>query len=75
MSTPTMRALVLGASGQVGGLLMRQLASAQAFGTGFRPGIYPSVDLADRAAVHAHIDRIRPTHIFVPPGITGVDAC
>ena len=71
-----MRALVLGASGQVGGLLMRRLASrVETFGTGFRPSSYPSIDLADSVAVDAYIHRIQPTHIFVPAGITAVDAC
>lgn len=77
--SPRMRALVLGATGLVGGELMRQLRGmgAETVGT-YRsrpsPGLLP-LDVADARAVAALIARTRPTVVFLTAALTAVDYC
>jgi dTDP-4-dehydrorhamnose reductase len=69
-----MKALVIGASGQVGRRLMNLLPGA--VGTGFTnaQGLM-RLNLADADSVSANIAELRPDVIFVPGGVTAVDWC
>lgn len=68
--------LVIGASGQVGRQLMKQLHGREVLGTGFRnAGGLERLDLADTAAVEAIIRDYRPDGICAPGGVTAVDWC
>ena len=74
-----MRALVIGASGQVGAALLHVLRSRghEAHGTHGQvatPGLTP-LDLSNHAAVVLVIERIRPDWIFCPAGLSFVDYC
>ena len=74
-----MRALVIGASGQVGAALLHVLRvrGHEASGTHGQvamPGLEP-LDLTDHAAVARAIDRARPDCIFCPAGLSFVDYC
>ncbi len=71
------RILVIGASGQVGKCLLRELAGREVVGTGHArvaPGLR-KLDLADGAAVRALIRELRPEGILLPGGVTAVDWC
>jgi dTDP-4-dehydrorhamnose reductase len=74
-----MQALVIGATGQVGKELMRQLTlrGAEAAGT-YRsrpsPGLSP-LDITDTRAVAALVARVQPTVVFLPAALTAVDYC
>ena len=74
-----MKALIIGASGQVGGLLLNQLRAAgwECHGTAFK---HPSsglsaLDIRDAAAVIASVASVKPDVIFLPGALTFVDYC
>jgi CDP-6-deoxy-D-xylo-4-hexulose-3-dehydrase len=73
-------ALVIGATGQIGGALMTALERGgfAAVGTYFsqpRPGLVP-LDISDAAAVAACVGRVRPSVVFVAHNTAGgVDWC
>jgi dTDP-4-dehydrorhamnose reductase len=74
-----MRALVIGASGQVGGALVKALAARAHVVTATRAtapvaGAVP-LDLRDREAVERLIRDATPDWIFCPGGLTHVDRC
>lgn len=74
-----MRALVIGASGQVGAALHGHLAARghSVIGTYHRvprPGLR-LLDLGDVAAVERMIREARPAWVFCPAGLTHVDFC
>jgi dTDP-4-dehydrorhamnose reductase len=74
-----MRALVIGATGQVGGELMRQLPlhGVEATGT-YRsrpsPGLTP-LEVTDVRSVETLVERVRPGVVFLPAALTAVDYC
>lgn len=74
-----MRALVVGASGQVGGALLEVLARRghAVLGTHARVPAPATValDLTDHAAVAALVAEFRPDWIFCAGALTGVDYC
>ncbi|MBI3726357.1 SDR family oxidoreductase [bacterium] len=74
-----MRALVLGASGQIGGHLLAQLLERghAAVGTrrAFAASGLPELDIAREDAVRAAIDDVRPDAVLLPAGFTWVDGC
>lgn len=74
-----MRALVIGASGQVGAALLTSLRARghEARGTydhHAAPGLDP-LDLTDRAAVARAVAAARPDWVFCPAGLSHVDYC
>jgi dTDP-4-dehydrorhamnose reductase len=74
-----MRALVIGASGQVGAALCAVLAERghRVVATHHKapvPGSRP-LDLVDAAAVEAILDEVAPDWVFCPAGLTHVDHC
>ncbi len=74
-----MKALVIGASGLVGGALLRALAAAQhdALGTYQArpaPGLLP-LDIADALASRRVVAEVRPDVIFLTAALTAVDYC
>jgi len=74
-----MRALVIGASGQVGASLLHVLRARghEASGTHAQvavPGLTP-LELTDHLAVARAIDRARPDWVFCPAGLSFVDYC
>src|SRR2546427_4284740 len=74
-----MRALVIGASGQVGASLLAVLRARGHEGHGTHgthpaPGLSP-LDLTDHAAVARLISQTRPEWIFCPAGLSHVDYC
>jgi len=74
-----MRALVIGASGQVGAALVRALAARghAAVGTWAHhayPGLVP-LDFSDAAAVERLIGDARPDWVFCPAALSHVDYC
>lgn len=67
--------LVLGASGLVGGALLRALG-ARGVGTGHRnSGELRPLDVRDAAAVRDLVRALRPSRIYLPASFTNVDAC
>ena len=71
-----MKALVIGASGQVGRQLMKLLAGHDVTGTGFtKASGLMKLDLADTEAVQANVAELHPDVIFCPGGVTAVDWC
>lgn len=74
-----MRALVIGASGQVGAALMGRLTARGAVVTGTHARVAgPStraLDLTDTAATARLIDEVAPDWVFCPAGLTAVDYC
>ncbi len=74
-----MKALVIGASGQVGGQLaaVGKGRGVDVVRTGFRndrPGAL-KLDVSDRAAVRDVLAAVRPDVVFVPAAMTHVDRC
>jgi dTDP-4-dehydrorhamnose reductase len=74
-----MRALVIGASGQVGAALLTALAARGHAATGTyahsaADGL-ASLDVTDTAAVERAIAQARPDWVFCPAGLTHVDRC
>ncbi|MBI5566315.1 MAG: SDR family oxidoreductase [Chloroflexi bacterium] len=74
-----MKALVIGASGQVGGALVQVLAERghTAIGT-YRQHARPdliALDTADSSAVEQLLARLQPDWIFYPAGLSWVDLC
>jgi len=74
-----MRALVIGASGQVGAALLRVLAARghQAVGTWAHhayPGLVP-LDLADGASLVRLLGDLRPDWVLCPAALSHVDYC
>ncbi len=71
------RHLVVGATGQVGGALLRHLGERgiPALGTGFRRAAEISVDLGDPAALHALLESVRPDVVLLTAAFTHVDGC
>ena len=74
-----MRALVIGASGQVGGALMRALEArghlaAGTYGEHAAEGL-TRLDLTDRASVERAVASVRPDWVLCPAGLTHVDRC
>lgn len=74
-----MRALIIGASGQVGGALLQAL-HARGHETVATYGRHPidgasALDITDEAAVGQVIANARPDWIFCPAGLTHVDYC
>lgn len=68
--------LVVGASGQVGRALLKELAGREVVGTGHtRADGLTRLDLADAAAVKRLILDLKPSGILVPGGVTAVDWC
>ncbi len=74
-----MRALVIGASGQVGAALLHALRSRghEAHGTHAQHAVAGLVhlDLADHTAVERVVAQARPEWIFCPAGLSFVDYC
>jgi len=74
-----MKALIIGASGQVGGLLLLQLRAGgwECIGTAFKHGSVglSTLDIRDAAAVNALVASARPDVIFLPGALTFVDYC
>jgi dTDP-4-dehydrorhamnose reductase len=74
-----MRALVIGASGQVGAALMRALRERghDAIGTYAHHGAdgLGALDVTDRGAVERAIEDARPDWVLCPAGLTHVDYC
>jgi dTDP-4-dehydrorhamnose reductase len=75
-----MKALVIGASGLVGGHLLvqlKQVAGADVVGT-YRQhpgaGLEP-FDILDRAVVHRFFEQIQPTVVFLTAALSNVDFC
>jgi len=71
--------LVIGASGQIGAHLLRQLQQVgqSASGTFYRsprPGLFP-LDLREEESVFALVRRLEPRVIYLPAGFTNVDQC
>ena len=74
-----MRALVVGASGQVGGALMRELAvrgheATGTYGKHAVEGAWP-LDITDHAAVEHAVMFVKPDWIFCPAALSHVDYC
>lgn len=71
-----MRALVIGASGLVGGALLRQLGpdAVGTFHTRARPGLRP-LDASDQQAVAALVAEVTPEVIYFPAANPNVDWC
>src|SRR5258708_38411435 len=74
-----MRALVIGASGQVGGGLLETLRARghEALGTHAQhpaDGLAP-LDVTDHAAVERAVSAARPEWVLCPAGLTYVDYC
>ncbi|MEA2640815.1 MAG: dTDP-4-dehydrorhamnose reductase [Chloroflexota bacterium] len=74
-----MKALVIGASGLVGGALMRELRTqgCETVGTALShpaPGLR-SLDVTDEAAVARCLDAVAPDVVYVPAALTAVDYC
>lgn len=74
-----MRALVIGASGQVGSALLEALGARghEALGTYAHhaaPGLAP-LDVTDSAALERAVMDARPDWVFCPAGLTHVDYC
>ena len=74
-----MRALVIGASGQVGAALLGALAARGHEATGTyahhaAPGLAP-LDVTDRVAVEQAVAAARPDWVLCPAGLTHVDRC
>jgi dTDP-4-dehydrorhamnose reductase len=74
-----MRALVIGASGQVGAALLAALAArghaaAGTYTEHAAPGL-ARLDITDRAAVEPAVAAARPDWVFCPAGLTHVDRC
>lgn len=72
-----MRALVIGASGQIGGHLLEQLRAGGHLALGTyasseAPGLV-KLDIADEVAVAAALGDVRPDVVFLPAGWTWVD--
>lgn len=74
-----MRALVIGASGQVGAALLRALAARghDAVGTysQHRAADLSPLDVTDRAAVERMVEAARADWVLCPAGLTHVDYC
>lgn len=72
-----MKILIIGAEGQVGGFLMRELVSRhQVWGTSMA-GVdgLPALDMRDAGATLAYIERLRPDHVVLTAAMTHVDRC
>ena len=74
-----MRALVIGASGQVGARIMTTLRArgheaCGTYGHNSAPGLDP-LDLSDHAAVARAVAAARPDWVFCPAGLSHVDYC
>lgn len=74
-----MRALVIGASGQVGAALLTTLharghEARGTYGHHAAPGLDP-LDLADHAKVASAVAAARPDWVFCPAGLSHVDYC
>jgi len=74
-----MRALVIGASGQVGAPLLTSLRArgheaCGTYGHNAVPGLDP-LDLTDHAAVARAVAAARPDWVFCPAGLSHVDYC
>jgi dTDP-4-dehydrorhamnose reductase len=74
-----MRAVVIGASGQIGGWLLRRLAERghHAVGT-YNTAAYPGlvhVDAASQGLAASWLKAQRPDVVFYPAGFTWVDGC
>jgi dTDP-4-dehydrorhamnose reductase len=74
-----MRALVIGASGQVGAALLHALRSRghEAHGTHAQYATVglAQLDLTDHTGVARAVDQVRPDWIFCPAGLSFVDYC
>src|SRR4051812_35759204 len=74
-----MRALVIGASGQIGGHLLAELGRRGHAATGTRRSFgasgLPALDIADEVATAAAIADVKPDVVFLPAGFTWVDGC
>ena len=74
-----MKALIIGASGQVGGLLLQQLRAGgwECTGTAFKHGAsgLSTLDIRDETAVNALVASAKPDVIFLPGALTFVDYC
>ncbi|NTV51530.1 MAG: NAD(P)-dependent oxidoreductase [Candidatus Firestonebacteria bacterium] len=72
-----MKILVIGAEGQVGTFLVRDLsAHHEVSGTsllGAAP--YPRLDICDREAVQTYLERLRPEYVVLTAAFTHVDQC
>ncbi len=74
-----MRALVIGASGQVGGALIEALR-ARGYEAGGTYAHHPAeglapLDVTDHAAVERAVSQARPDWVLCPAGLTHVDYC
>ncbi len=72
-----MKILVIGAEGQVGTFLLRELAgSHQVSGTSMN-GVdnLPGLDIRDAGATKKYISEIRPQHVLLTAALTNVDQC
>ena len=74
-----MRALVIGASGQVGAALLTTLSARGhdargTYGHSAAPGLDP-LDVSDLTAVARAVGAVRPDWVFCPAGLSHVDYC
>ena len=72
-----MKILVIGAEGQVGTFLIRELAvTHQVSGTSMN-GVenLPRLDIRDVAATNKYISEMRPQHVILTAALTNVDQC
>jgi dTDP-4-dehydrorhamnose reductase len=69
--------LVIGAEGQVGTFLLRELAAKhQVFGTAMLPGNQlPPMDIRDAQAVTTHLQTVQPDQVILTAAMTHVDLC
>ncbi len=72
-----MRIAILGAEGQVGGYLLRELASRHAVWGTSQLGVQnmPALDIRDRAAVERYLENLRPEYVVLAAALTHVDYC
>ncbi len=72
-----MKILVIGAEGQVGTFLIRELAvTHQVSGTSMNGvGNLPRLDIRDVAATNKYISEMRPQHVVLTAALTKVDQC
>ncbi len=72
-----MKILVIGAEGQVGTFLLRELASSQQVSGTSMNGVenLPRLDICDAAATNKYISEIRPQHVVLTAALTNVDQC
>lgn len=71
------KTLVIGASGYLGGRLVREPFSDEVLGTFFmnQKQELEYLDLRERTAINSFMDRRKPDLVLLPAGVTSVDEC